>query len=321
MVKLDDIVAAAKRIDGHAVKTPLLTSDKLNTELGFKLWVKAEPLQRTGSFKFRGAMNAISSLPDDGLPVLVFSSGNHAQGIALAAQIKGRKATIIMPKDAPQVKIENTKSYGAAVILYDRYTEDREAVARKHLEKGTHAHLIPPFDDESVIAGQGTIGLEIAEQAALAGFTPDTAIICCGGGGLISGSSIALKNAFPNVDIFSAEPAGFDDMARSLEHGHIVANAAGPRSICDAIVTPQPGNITFPICQELVAGGKVVSDTEVLKAMKTAFHYFKLIVEPGGCVALAAALQPEFQAEGTNVVVVASGGNLDHDMLEAALKA
>ena len=320
MVAYSHILAAAQIIKGHATKTPLLTSDLLNEMLGFQLYVKAEPLQRTSSFKFRGAMNAIASLPEDTAPVIAFSSGNHAQGIALAAQILGRKATIIMPEDAPKVKIDNTRAYGATVVLYDRYSGDREAIARSYSTADIKAHIIPPFDDPRVIAGQGTIGLEMAEQCSAANFTPDRAIICCGGGGLISGISIALKHHFPDMEIFSAEPAGFDDMARSLEAGKIIANTPGPKTICDAIVTPQPGNITFPICKKLVTGGKVVSDSEVLNAMKIAFHYFKLVVEPGGAVALAAALQPEFKAKGQQILVVASGGNVDPKLMETALQ-
>ena len=320
MVAYSHILAAAQIIKGHATKTPLLTSDLLNEMLGFQLYVKAEPLQRTSSFKFRGAMNAIASLPEDTAPVIAFSSGNHAQGIALAAQILGRKATIIMPEDAPKVKIDNTRAYGATVVLYDRYSGDREAIARSYSTADIKTHIIPPFDDPRVIAGQGTIGLEMAEQCSAANFTPDSAIICCGGGGLISGISIALKHHFPDMEIFSAEPAGFDDMARSLEAGKIIANTPGPKTICDAIVTPQPGNITFPICKKLVTGGKVVSDSEVLNAMKIAFHYFKLVVEPGGAVALAAALQPEFKAKGQQVLVVASGGNVDPELMKTALQ-
>ena len=320
MVAYSDILAAAQIIKGHATKTPLLTSDLLNEMLGFQLYVKAEPLQRTSSFKFRGAMNAIASLPEDTAPVIAFSSGNHAQGIALAAQILGRKATIIMPEDAPKVKIDNTRAYGATVVLYDRYSGDREAIARSYSTADIKTHIIPPFDDPRVIAGQGTIGLEMAEQCSAANFTPDSAIICCGGGGLISGISIALKHHFPDMEIFSAEPAGFDDMARSLEAGKIIANTPGPKTICDAIVTPQPGNITFPICKKLVTGGKVVSDSEVLNAMKIAFHYFKLVVEPGGAVALAAALQSEFKAKGQQVLVVASGGNVDPELMKTALQ-
>lgn len=225
-----------------------------------------------------------------------------------------------MPEDAPKVKIDNTRAYGATVVLYDRYSGDREAIARSYSTADIKAHIIPPFDDPRVIAGQGTIGLEMAEQCSAAEFTPDSAIICCGGGGLISGTSIALKHHFPDMEIFSAEPAGFDDMARSLEAGKIIANTPGPKTICDAIVTPQPGNITFPICKKLVTGGKVVSDSEVLNAMKIAFHYFKLVVEPGGAVALAAALQPEFKAKGQQVLVVASGGNVDPKLMETALQ-
>ena len=321
MITYKDVLAAEENIRQHAIVTPLLTSDTLNNELGFRLWIKAECLQRTGSFKFRGALNAIATVPDDDLPILAFSSGNHGQGVALAARLANKQATIIMPEDAPDIKISNTKAYGAKTILYDRYNQNREEVVAAYLKEDGDAHLIPPFDDVRVIAGQGTIGLELAKQCAEKGFTPDQAILCCGGGGLISGTSIALKHSLPNIEIFSAEPEHFDDMARSLDCGSIVSNEVGHRSICDAIVTPQPGNITFPICKKLVSKGKVVTDAEVLNAMKLAFQHFKIIVEPGGAVALAAALQPEFQAKGSHVVVIASGGNVDTEMMATALKS
>lgn len=319
MIGIAQIQMAAKRILPYAVRTPLLYSDRLNAELGFNLWVKAEPLQRTGSFKFRGAMNAIAGLPDDDKPILAFSSGSHGQGIALSASIKGRHATIIMPEDAPATKIEKTRAYGGKLVFYDRYTENREDVVRDYQKNQPDMHLIPPFDDARIIAGQGTVGLEIAEQCSAAGITPDIALICFGGGGLASGSAIALKHAYPDVEIFSAEPVGFDDMARSLAAGKIVANPPESRSICDAVLTRQPGNLTFPICQKLLSGGKIVSDTQALQAMKIAMQYFQLLVEPGGAVALASALSPDFHATGKHVVVVASGGNVDPEQIEAAL--
>ena len=317
-----DIKAAASRTRQLIRRTPLLSSDLLNDQLGFELLVKAEPLQRTGSFKFRGASNALLSLPADGQPVIAWSSGNHAQAVALAARLTGRLAHIVMPEDAPELKRSNTEAYGANVILYDRYSQSREAIGTA-LQAKLGGHIIQPYENEAVIAGQGTAGLEIAEDLDAAGSAPDYALVCCGGGGLLAGVSLALKQHFGQLVIYAAEPAGFDDTARSLAAGQILSNDPAARSICDAIVTPCPGQISFAINSQLVSAGKVVSDLAVLSAMRLALDRFKLVIEPGGAVALAAALEPDFrrEAQGKKVVVVASGGNLDVDMLDRARAA
>lgn len=322
MLSYADIEMAARRIKGQIRHTPLVSSDLLNEWLGFTLWLKAEPLQRSGSFKFRGASHALACLPDDDRPVIAYSSGNHAQAVALAARLAGRSAKIVMPEDAPKLKISNTESYGAEVILYDRYNQSREALGEA-LQAETGGHLVRPYDDVSVIAGQGTAGLEIAADLKSMGLKPDTYISCCGGGGLLAGTSLALAHHFPGLDIFSAEPAGFDDTARSLAAGERLENTPGAKTICDAIVTPCPGEITFAINKKLAKGGKIVSDTQTLSAMRLALDIFKLVIEPGGAVALAAALSPEFrkQARGELVVAIASGGNLDPEMLARAQAA
>ncbi|MGB3407279.1 MAG: threonine/serine dehydratase [Jannaschia sp.] len=300
-----DIETAAGRLKGHAVRTPLLNAPSLDAVVGRRIWIKAECLQKTGSFKFRGAFNAVSQATGD---VLAYSSGNHAQGVALAARMLGRRATIIMPSDAPVVKIENTRSYGAEVLLYDRATENREAIGEAVMaERGLD--LVRPYDDPRVIAGQGTCGLEIAEDL------PDgvaEVLVCCGGGGLSSGVALALEGL---AKVRTAEPAGFDDVARSLVSGRIERNPALTGSICDAIVTPEPGRITFPILQRLCGPGMAVTDTEALRAVALAWQHLRIVLEPGGAVALAAAL---FHHHG-DVVAVASGGNVDRAMFERAL--
>ena len=322
MVDYAAIKAAQRRTSPLIRRTPLLGSDLLNDQLGFELLVKAEPLQRTGSFKFRGASNALLSLPDDGQPVIAWSSGNHAQAVALAARLTGRVAHIVMPEDAPELKRANTASYGANVILYDRYSQSREEIGTA-LQARQGGHIIQPYENAAVIAGQGTAGLEIADDLEAAGIMPDYALVCCGGGGLLAGVSLALKQHFDQLAIYAAEPAGFDDTARSLAAGQILSNDPAARSICDAIVTPCPGQISFAINQQLVSGGKVVSDAAVLSAMRLALDRFKLVIEPGGAVALAAALDPEFrrEAQGKKVLVIASGGNLDGPMLDQARAA
>jgi threonine dehydratase len=307
-----DIRAAARRIEAHAVRTPLLGSPTLDKKLGGRLLVKAEPLQRTGSFKFRGAYNKISQIPEARRPngVVAFSSGNHAQGVAAAATMLGIPSWIVMPKDAPAIKIARTKEFGATVVLYDRYTENREEIgARLQAERG--ATLVPPFDDPDVITGQGTIGLEIAEQCAQIGAKPDAIIVCCGGGGLISGTALALSDVMPGVPVYAAEPADFDDTRRSLEGGKRVGNDPAARSICDALLSPMPGEITFALNSRLLKGGLTVTDAEARAAMFTAFVELKLVVEPGGAVALACALSGKYPIKGRTVVVVASGGNVD----------
>lgn len=314
------IDAAASRLQGHARRTPLLTSPFLDAVAGRRVWVKAECLQHTGSFKFRGAWSAVSALDPQARArgVIAFSSGNHAQGVALAARMHGIPAVIIMPADAPRMKIENTRGLGAEVVLYNRATEDREAIGAA-LSKERGLTLIRPYDDAQVIAGQGTTGLEIAEQATEAGLSHAQVIVCCGGGGLSAGIALALAARAPGLRVRTAEPAGFDDMARSLASGHPEHNAAASGSICDAIVTPTPGKLTFPVLTQLAGPGLVVTDDEALEAMSLAFARLKLVLEPGGAVALAAALFRRDQIEGEDVIAVASGGNVDAPVFAQAL--
>lgn len=321
MITITKIEQAADIIRPYAVKTALLTSDLLNEKLGFRLWLKAEPQQRTGSFKFRGACYAVMTLDDPDQPVLAYSSGNHAQAVALATRLSGRDATIVMPEDAPSAKIEATRAYGAEVVLYDRQSESREEIGAE-LAKRNGADVIAPFDDWRTITGQGTTGLEMAQQMQAHGLTPDKAVICCGGGGLMAGSTIALKHHFPDITVFAAEPEHYDDTKRSLVAGSRLRNQTRQHSICDAIVTPTPGTLTFPILQAHHARGISASDEAVLAAMHTGLRAFKVMIEPGGAIALACALSPAFQeeAQGQEVLVTASGGNLDSPMLARALK-
>jgi threonine dehydratase len=316
----DDITAAARRLEGHAVLTPLLESPALNARLGGRLLVKAEPLQRTGSFKFRGAFNALAQLEprQRGAGVVAFSSGNHAQGVAAAAHSLGIRATIVMPADAPAIKVANTRGWGAEVVLYDRLREDREAIAQE-IARARGAQVIAPFDDARVMAGQGTAGLEIAQQAKEQGAKLDAVVIPCGGGGLAAGCATALGTLCPGVAVYTAEPEGFDDMRRSLLKGERVANEAGARSICDALQAPVPGKLTFAVNRSRLAGGFAVSDDDVLQAMATAFAEFKLVVEPGGAAALAAVLSGKLDARGRGVAVIASGGNVDGAIFARAL--
>lgn len=322
MVPFTDIDQAHQRIQHLIVKTPLLTSDRLNDKLGFRLFVKAEPLQRTGAFKFRGACNAILSLEDPNQPVIAFSSGNHAQAVAFVARLTGRKATIIMPQDAPEAKIAATKDYGADVVLYDRYSESREEIGKVIAEQQNGA-LIKPYDHEAVIAGQGTIGIELTDQIKVQGLSPQAVFCCTGGGGLISGLAISLHHSHPELAIYAAEPRNFDDVRRSLEAGKIISNDPEARSLCDAIVTPCPGTITFPIMKAHLAGGVAVTDDEALLAMQTCWRYLKLVVEPGGAVAVAAALLQAKEAPshlaGRDVIAVATGGNVDDVIYQNAL--
>ncbi|MBL8832223.1 MAG: threonine/serine dehydratase [Rhodospirillales bacterium] len=308
----EDVRAAARRIEGHAVRTPLLGSPALDEKLGGRLLVKAEPLQRTGSFKFRGAYNKLSQIPQAARAngVVAYSSGNHAQGVAAAAKMLGIPAWIIMPKDAPVIKIARTKEYGATVVPYDRYTEDREAMGLE-LQAKHGATLVRPYDDPDIIAGQGTIGLEIAEQCGALGIAPDAVIVCCGGGGLVSGTALALSQAMPDVPVYSAEPKDFDDTKRSLESGRRESNDPKARSICDALLAATPGEMTFALNKRLLKGGLAVSDDEARAAMATAFLELKLVLEPGGAVAVASVLSGKYPIKGKTVVAVASGGNVD----------
>jgi threonine dehydratase len=310
-----DIDAAAKVIAPYAVRTPLLSPPVLSERVGTKVFLKPELLQRTGSFKFRGAFNKLSSIPLEarGGGVVAFSSGNHAQGVAAAAQILKMQATIVMPKDAPLSKRERTKGYGAEVVLYDRDREDREAIARDIAGK-RGATLVPPYDDPMVIAGQGTVGREIAEDMAALGVVPDIVVAPASGGGLIAGIATAVKARFPKTAVIVAEPEDYDDHARSLRSGKREAHQAKGRTICDALMAEMPGQITFAINSQLLAQGVTASDEEVGQAMAFAFRELKLVVEPGGAVGLAALLAGRIDISGKNVVIVLSGGNVDADL-------
>ncbi|MBO6884583.1 MAG: threonine/serine dehydratase [Marivita sp.] len=315
------IEAAASRLKGHARVTPLLSSPFLDEIAGRRVLVKAECLQHTGSFKYRGARSAVSALSDEQRKngVIAYSSGNHAQGVALAARQFGASAVIIMPADAPKMKIDNTRALGAEVVLYDRATEDRDAIGTK-LSDERGLTLIRPFDEPEVIAGQGTCGLEIAAQAAELGVTEADVIVCCGGGGLTSGIALALEARAPGMRVRPAEPEGFDDVSRSLASGQIERNTGSASGLCDAIVTPQPGNLTFPIMHRLCGPGIVVSDDEAQRAMAQAFARLKLVAEPGGAVALAAALYHGDQIDGDTVICTISGGNVDRAVFLHALE-
>lgn len=310
-----DIDAAARVLAPYAVRTPLLSSPALDERLGAKVLFKPEMLQRTGSFKFRGAFNKLSSIPQAarGGGVVAFSSGNHAQGVAAAAKILGMRATIVMPADAPASKRERTKGYGAEVVLYDRDREDREAIARD-IAGQRGATLVPPYDDPKIIAGQGTVGREIAEDLTVVNSPPDLVIAPASGGGLIAGIATAVKARFPQAAVMCAEPEGFDDHARSLRAGHREAHDAKGRTICDALMALIPGEITFAINGRLLTQGVVASDAEVGTAMAFAFRELKLVVEPGGAVALAALLAGRIEARGKTIVIVLSGGNVDADL-------
>jgi len=319
-MNIDLILAAADRAKGHIRKTPLLSSPFLDAIAGRRVYVKSECLQHTGSFKARGGWSAVSALPPEqrARGVIAFSSGNHAQGVAHAAREHGTTAVIIMPSDAPRLKIDNTRALGAEVVLYDRATEDRgEIGARMAAMRGLT--LIKPYDDPQVIAGQGTAGLEIAEQAQALGITEADVLVCCGGGGLTSGIALALEARAPGLTARPVEPEGFDDVKRSLLAGSIQANAATTGSLCDAIITPQPGNLTFPIMARLCGPALTVTDDQALHAMALAFQRLKLVLEPGGAVALAAALFLPDRISGDTVIAMASGGNVDADVFTLAL--
>lgn len=310
-----DIAAAAAVLAPVAVRTPLISSPALDALTRGRIFLKAEVLQRTGSFKFRGAYNRLCAIPATarGAGVVAFSSGNHAQGVAAAAQLLGLSATIVMPADAPASKRERTKGYGAEVVLYDRHREDREAIARD-IAASRGATVIPPYDDPLIIAGQGTAGREICDELAARGIAPDIVVAPASGGGLVAGTAVAVKDRFPEAAVMSAEPEGYDDHARSLAAGHRLAHYATAPTICDALMAQMPGEITFAINGALLAQGVSASDQEVGQAIAFAFRELKLVVEPGGVVALAALLAGRIPAEGRTVVIVLSGGNVDADL-------
>jgi threonine dehydratase len=307
-----DILAARQRLAGLASRTPLIEHPALNALVGGRVLLKAENLQRVGAFKFRGAYNKVSQVDKAAFPggVVACSSGNHAQGVAAAATLMGLKSAIVMPADAPRLKIERTRAFGAEVVPYDRVKEDRDAIARE-LCAARRAAYVHPFDDIDVIAGQGTAGLEMMEQAEAVGAVPDIVLVGVSGGGLISGISIAVKEKSPSTVIYSVEPAGFDDLARSLASGKHERNAAMSGSICDALLAVTPGDITFEVAKRNLAGGLSVTDEEAKTAVRYAFQELKLVVEPGGAVSLAAILTGKIPVRGKTVAAVLSGGNID----------
>ncbi|MCF3593261.1 threonine/serine dehydratase [Rhodobacteraceae bacterium LMO-12] len=320
VVNIEMIRAAAQRLEGHSRCTPLLSSPFLDEIAGRRLFVKSECLQHTGSFKFRGGWSALSALDSEtrARGVIAFSSGNHAQGVARAASLHGVPSVIIMPSDAPKLKIDNTRALGAQVVLYERATEDRDAIgARLARERGLT--LVKPFDEPQVIAGQGTCGLEIAAQAAKEGIECADVLVNCGGGGLTSGIALALEADAPGLRARPCEPEEFDDTTRSLVSGQIERNTRLSGSLCDAIITPEPGQLTFPIMARLCGPGIVVSEDEVLRAMALAFLRLKIVLEPGGAVSLAAALFHPKEIKGDAVIAVATGGNVDPEVFMRAL--
>jgi len=314
-IELADIQDAAKRLEGVAVRTPLIENPALNAIAGGRVLLKAESLQSTGSFKIRGAYNTLSQLPADAAArgVVAFSSGNHAQGVARAGQLLNIDTRIVMPADAPASKRDNTVRLGGKIVDYDRYSEDREAIARALAEQ-RQAVIVPSFDHPHIIAGQGTAGLEIVEQAAAMGAEPTQAVICCGGGGLSSGCAIAMQSLLPDVRLYTTEPVAYDDTAQSLAAGRRMAVDASVPSICDALLTPSPGELTFDILKRRVTAGLVVEESDVRAAMRFAFRELKLVIEPGGAVALAAVLCGKLETAGEVTAVMLSGGNVDPDL-------
>lgn len=311
-ISAEDVRSAAAQIRGAAVRTPLLEFVPLNERAGHRVLVKFEGAQHTGSFKFRGAYNRLSRIPAEARAagVVAWSSGNHAQGVAAAARLLEIPATIVMPADAPAIKLANTRALGAEVVLYDRYTESREEIATA-LAARRGAVLVPSYDDPFIIAGQGTVGLEIAEQAGELGIRLGRILVCCGGGGLVAGIATAIKDRAPEVEIYSVEPDHFDDTARSLASGQRQHVVAGSKSICDALLAPTPGELTLPINSALLSGGLIVRDDQVCAAMRFAFESMKLVTEPGGAVALAAVLDGLLPAPSGATAIVISGANVD----------
>jgi threonine dehydratase len=316
-----DIEAASQRLAGVAVRTPLINAPVLDDTIGARVFLKAETLQRTGSFKFRGAYNKISSIPQErrAAGVVAYSSGNHAQGVAAAARLLGMRATIVMPADAPKAKRERTLALGAEVVPYDRNTEDRAAIATKIMsDRG--ATLVPPYDDPLIIAGQGTIGAEIVEDLAKLSL-PEVVVVGASGGGLAAGISLGVKARVPSAKFYVVEPEGFDDTLRSFASGKREANARMSGTICDALMSNTPGELTFPITRDLIGQGTTVTDAEVARAVRYAFTELKLVVEPGGVIGLAALLAGKIDVKGKIVVGILSGGNVDVDMFARLIAA
>ena len=317
-----DVAAAARTLAGIAVRTPLISSPVLDERLGARVFLKAETMQRMGAFKFRGAYNKLSSIPAGRRAggVVAFSSGNHAQGVAAAARLLGMPAVIVMPADAPRPKRERTAALGAEVVLYDRDREDREAIARR-IAGERDAVLVPPYDDPLIIAGQGTLGREIVEDLARLNLKPDIVVIGASGGGLAAGTALAIKDAAPATEIFTAEPDGFDDTARSFRSGRREANPRMSGTICDALMSNTPGELTFAINARLIGKGVSASDEEVARAVAFAFRELKLVVEPGGAIGLAAMLAGKVEVKGKVAVAILSGGNVDPELFSRLIAA
>ncbi len=316
----DDVAAAARRMDGVIVRTPMLRNALLDEQAGGTILLKPECLQRTGSFKLRGATNAVLQLTgaERRAGVVTHSSGNHGQAVGCAAAAAGAAATVFMPTDAPAVKRDATRRWGATVVPYDRQADDREALSAAFAAH-TGATLVPPFEHPHVIAGQGTLALELAADAAVAGLRLDALLVCTGGGGMVAGCALAMEGVSPGTEVWAVEPEGSDDTRRSLQSGVRQGNAPGGSMLCDALLAPMPGALTFAVNQPRLAGGVVVSDAEVLAAMRFAFTHLKLVLEPGGAVALAALLSGRFAAQGRVVGAVLSGGNVDPGVFVRAL--
>ena len=315
MVDLADIEGAAERLSGIAVETPLLRSAELDQSVGGRVLLKPESFQPIGSFKIRGAYNLLSQLSAEEARhgAVAWSSGNHAQGVALAGKLLGIKTTIVMPDDAPQAKLNNTRRLGGEIVTFDRYTEDREAIARGiAAERG--AAIVPSYDHPHIIAGQGTVGLEIARQSQALGLPADQVVIPCGGGGLTSGCTVALKACLENVSVYTAEPEHYDDTAKSLESGERVSVSQTTPSICDALLAETPGQMTFDIMHRLGVRGLVVTEEDIRSAIRFAFRHLKLVVEPGGAAALAAILAGKLDTKDKTTAVVLSGGNIDVEL-------
>ncbi len=310
-----DIEAAAQRLAGIAVRTPLINAPVLDAAVGARVFLKAETLQRTGSFKFRGAYNKISQIPPErrAAGVVAYSSGNHAQGVAAAAALLGMRATIVMPSDAPRLKHERTAALGAEIVPYDRNTQDRAAIAHK-IAAARGATIVPPYDDPLIIAGQGTIGAEIVADLARLGLKPDVVVVGASGGGLAAGISLGVKAKVPEAKFYTVEPDGFDDTLRSFVSGKREANERLSGTICDALMSNTPGELTFPINRELIGAGITASDAEVAAAVRYAFVELKLVVEPGGAIGLAALLAGKLDVKGKVVVGILSGGNVDTEL-------
>jgi threonine dehydratase len=310
-----DVEAAAKRLAGVAVLTPLVESPILSERTGGRVFLKLEILQLTGSFKFRGAYNRLVQLnaAERAKGVVAFSSGNHAQGVAAAAKLLNIPATIVMPADAPRIKMENTRGYGAEIVTYDRKRQSREEIAAKlAAERG--AVVVPSFDDPHIVAGQGTTGLEIANQAEAANIKLDAVLAPASGCGLSSGIALALSGTSPNTRVFAVQPEGYDGARLSLAAGQRMAAAGTRATIADALMSPAPGHIPFAILKASKAGGLAVPDEALVQAVGYAARNLKLVVEPGGAAALAALLSRTFDARGKTIAIVLSGGNIDPGM-------